>query len=641
VRAIAAVLVTVFAISGTSGSPPSDKPPSVKLRQSDWEISDWTEVRRGQAGVMHALSGDSLTMYLLSTSRRAAGGVRFRSRTPTFAGNHYLVSSLDQGVQNRLGGYFSPFLSPPSSATTTIRRWEDGRRALTLDFLRAGSGYCGMWVHLFDLKRGFDERVYLDSSPFNFLSFWVRGGQGNERILLKLSDASWERREDALPIGEIAGFLPGKTLARTWQPAVIPLKHLPPGLNRHELAALVFEVSGAGQGRVAIKDLAFCVDQSPAPLSPPSVLPKNSVKTERAVWVWNTKDILSSPEQQREVVSFSREMGISHLYLQLPNELLNLRISGGIQVEAAKWRPFLELLNSSGLDPSALDGFKDYALPDWHERVLQTVDNVIAFNRSVESRQRFRGIHYDIEPYLLEGYLGPRRRRILQGYLQLIERIAARVGPAGLVFGVDIPFWYDSADDLSGRPFRLEFNGRNKLPSEHVIDLVDQVSLMDYRTSAYGADGVIAQAQGELTYATEQGKRVFVGLETANLPDEELLDFEGSPSHGLPDSPPSSRCILVIPGSPQSTVYLVSAAQWDGMRKVLESTGRDPQSVIWWPVKKVTPVNSHRLTFAGLGIDRLDQTMAETQDELMRFPSFAGFAIHDYLGLRRLLGLEP
>jgi hypothetical protein len=35
----------------------------------------------------------------------------------------------------------------------------------------------------------------------------------------------------------------------------------------------------------------------------------------------------------------------------------------------------------------------------------------------------------------------------------------------------------------------------------------------------------------------------------------------------------------------------------------------------------------------------MHQTMIEAQSEIGRFSSFAGFAVHDYLGYRRLLKL--
>jgi hypothetical protein len=118
---------------------------------------------------------------------------------------------------------------------------------------------------------------------------------------------------------------------------------------------------------------------------------------------------------------------------------------------------------------------------------------------------------------------------------------------ANLVMGVDLPFWFDSPDEFSGKESRVTFNGIQKTTSEHVIDLTNNVTVMDYRTSAYGADGSIAHAAGELAYASQKGKQIFIGLETSHLPNEELLDFQGTPSAGFPRSTLADRVVVVAP----------------------------------------------------------------------------------------------
>ena len=56
--------------------------------------------------------------------------------------------------------------------------------------------------------------------------------------------------------------------------------------------------------------------------------------------------------------------------------------------------------------------------------------------------------------------------------------------------------------------------------SDRVIDLVDTVAIMDYRTEAGGSNGTVAHAADELAYATRVGKTVQVALETTFIPDE-------------------------------------------------------------------------------------------------------------------------
>jgi hypothetical protein len=80
----------------------------------------------------------------------------------------------------------------------------------------------------------------------------------------------------------------------------------------------------------------------------------------------------------------------------------------------------------------------------------------------------------------------------------------------GMVYGVDIPFWFD--EDVP--PMPLQYNNQSKDLSRHLIDLVDNVGIMDYRNFAGGMDGIITHGLGEVEYASKMGKKIYIGLET-------------------------------------------------------------------------------------------------------------------------------
>jgi hypothetical protein len=427
-------------------------------------------------------------------------------------------------------------------------------------------------------------------------------------------------------------------VSSTWQRAVVPLAQFPRQVNRRELAGLIFEPLNNGTGQIQIKDLAFCATPSPLPeLSPPVISQADSKPHEKALWVWNTEEILINRELKQDLLRFLQGQGFTRIFLQLPEGKNSGSIPGELTLDPDKLRPFLKALNGIGVAVSALDGFKNYALPEWHDGVLRTIENVIRYNQESAPLERFSGIHYDVEPYLIKGFAGPRRQAFLQGYLELLDKIVQKTKPSQTHFGVDIPFWYDTADELTGKPIPIAFRGVSKSASEHVIDLVDEVAIMDYRTAAYGADGVIAMAQDELTYASKRGKTVFVGLETTELPDEELIEFSGAPSSDLIRKVPNSRFVVLVPGKDSATLRLVSPSHWLVLHSELEARGIDLVSLLWWPVRGNTLVPGHRLTFFRLGAAQMHQTMVEAQRELSHFSSFSGFAVHDYVGYRRLL----
>jgi hypothetical protein len=178
----------------------SPRPLSTPVSTNDWEIRDSSAIRSGQLSIVHARKGDELHLYALGTALPAEPMTMVSSQRPEFSGNCFQVSAFDSGNTNRLGGYFNVFRKEPSSARASLQAGPDGRRGLTLDFAKTPAGFCGVWTHLFDFKLPAGQRRYFDAAPFSLLTFWIRGQTGTERILLKASDARWERLGDANPL---------------------------------------------------------------------------------------------------------------------------------------------------------------------------------------------------------------------------------------------------------------------------------------------------------------------------------------------------------------------------------------------------------------------------------------------------------
>ena len=181
----------------------------------------------------------------------------------------------------------------------------------------------------------------------------------------------------------------------------------------------------------------------------------------------------------------------------------------------------------------ALDGLPEFTQKAFHHVPLAVVDAVIAFNKQAESDERFDGIHLDNEPYTLLGWHEPTRRdQILVEFLELNAECQRRVRAAkGLVFGVDIPFWWQELDPHTGKPIGdVTFNGRRKPASFHCIDLLDNVGIMNYRDQADGADGLIAHAQQILAYSERSGgATIFMGIETDLPPPRDVWFVAGLP----------------------------------------------------------------------------------------------------------------
>jgi len=645
----AAILVLTLPLSGAIATghfrPAQETPIWTTIEPADWGLEDLARIQRGQIGLIDAPDGLQLAVYRLSDLPQPVfrGGVR--SEAPTFSDGSFVVAEFSDGIRNQLNGFFNGFEQAPSRARASLAAAPDGRRGLRLSYAREERGFCGVWVHLFDGTRPPDERVYLDARTASTLSFWVRGAQGGERVLLKLADERWERLGDAVDLGELGDFLPSGQVEAEWQQAVVRLDSLPDGIAIGRLASVVLEGIAPARAEVFVSRLALSqAPQRPPPLPDPSPAPGLGGASSRATWIWNTAELLDDPGRRDGLLRFLASREIDTAFLQLvsaPGETLP---EGEIDPDP-RIRRLIARLHELGIETYALDGYKRYALPQYHPAVLSTIRNVARYNAESDEAERFVGVRYDIEPYLLPGFHGPRRAWILSGYLAILARGSDVARESGLRFGADIPFWYDAPDEVAFQKVTADFRGRERPVSEHVIDLVDDIAIMDYRTVAYGADGIIRHAQGELEYATQVGKRAYVALETGELPDETLIEFGGEPVWGTPLDPPAERGLVGLATAGDSALVIWQparpAADFSSsepmLTELLSRFGAEPADVSWWPVTRRIAVPGDKLSFASLGPQPLQQAMDETARELSRQQSFAGFAFHYSESYRALL----
>ena len=601
-------------------------------------------MRSGRVALVDGPGGPFLELRRLAETEASGRSLPLESSTPPFDGSNLVVGDFSRSNRTPLGGYFGTFQRPPSAATATVEREADGRKALELSCNQEGEGFCGLWIQLYDADAPRSARSFLDSRNFSTLSFWIRGQQGNERVLLKLADADWEEREDAVPLGEVSGFLPSGHITTEWQQGVVPLERFPAGIRRDMLALVVLEVVATGTSTIEIGTVAFSLSRDMLPALPePAVFSQPRAIQPKATWIWNTEELLEDPDQLISLLGFLDGEGIDRVFLQIPGTRAGETRPGELTVDSKMIRPLVSLFTARGIRVYALDGFARYALPEYHAGVLGTIDEVARYNQNAFPHERFYGVRHDIEPYLLPGFHGPNRERLLVGLLQLVEASVARAHVGGLVYGADIPFWYDVPSEETFEPIEVVFRGVEKPLSEHIIDLADDVAIMDYRTIAYGADGTIRHGSGELEYAEENGKSVFIGLETHPVPDEVLIGFGGEPEAGFPSLPPPGP--LVVLASARDSVHAVylpdSSARpgaLDSLATWIERESIHPQEVWWWAVSNRTDVPAEKITFANQDLESLRRVMRATAEEFRTFRSFAGFAIHHSESYRALVG---
>jgi len=235
-----------------------------------------------------------------------------------------------------------------------------------------------------------------------------------------------------------------------------------------------------------------------APPSPP-----------RAVWIWEAESyaLLESPRAAKRAIKFLKAKGVGTLYLYADA----YKGRSLIQTKPKLYRKLIRRLRKEGLNAYALLGSwhlrtHEYVLPERRAEARAMFRRVLDYNAAAAPEERFAGVNLDIEPHMLDAWEAD-REELLLNFLDLgrdLMTLKARSG-LDLAVGPAIPFWLDGIE--------LEWEGRRKPASEHVLDVYDYAVVMAYRDRAAGNDGMVRHASSELAYAGSLGKRLAVGVE--------------------------------------------------------------------------------------------------------------------------------
>ncbi len=600
------------------------------IRLDEFGVGSPEQIRRGRLTVALHADGAELRVASLRTRVPPVRPIRATSAPLPLDGSGCF--SLDVGRRpagNTLRGRFGTFALGESSASVDLDPDQEGAPGVTVSCDRA-DGACGLWLHLFET--GAERRTYVDATDLETLTLWVRGELGRERVLVKAADALWERRGDALPLGDLGEFTEAGAIQREWQRAVIPLEALPPRLERDSLASIVFEALDPGRSTVRMAGVQLCAsggDPADRPSADLGGQPEASDTVHRALWVWRTGEILRSDEERTRFLAFVEDGGFDKVFMYLPPAEGSRVERGFVPFDGRELSVLIADLTARGAETYALDGDPAYVLPGNREGILRTVGRIGSYNRNAPPEARFVGVRYNVEPYLLPGFQGPRQQEFLDGYAALVTDLARRAQGEGLRVGLDIPLWWDSRDEDTGELLEATVDGRRASLLDHILAVVDDISVMGYRTSAYGADGSIVQVLGELNSAAALGAEVFVGLESGPLPDELMVIFEGAPTVG---EPPEEGPLVALSAAAAGTVraWLVPPGRLGDLPLRAESADEEAAPRYFWSTTSQNLLRADRLTFDAWGQERLEEEADRLVRELRGHPAFAGVAYHYY-----------
>lgn len=188
-----------------------------------------------------------------------------------------------------------------------------------------------------------------------------------------------------------------------------------------------------------------------APISAPQPTPVVTVSAPlgtaantRSLWVWGAAEkIVTDAQAQDDFFAFAQAPhGDASLRL---NRVYFYSDSLSFGSGAPALRAFLKRAHGAGIAVEYLTGSSKWALTGQGGSATSRVDKMITFNAGSEASERFDGMHFDIEPYLLAEWKTD-RATLAQNYMDILHISRAKIVASGqkLLLNVDIPTWYSA-----------------------------------------------------------------------------------------------------------------------------------------------------------------------------------------------------
>jgi len=219
---------------------------------------------------------------------------------------------------------------------------------------------------------------------------------------------------------------------------------------------------------------------------------------QKGTWIWETSKIVTDREN---VLAFCKQNGVTDIYLYIDQQ----------KVEPRDYALFIKEAREQQIQVEALGGDPSWGTKEKLKDVLEFVQWVESYNLNVQKEERFSGIHFDIEPYLLPDWVDD-QDQVLKEWLMNMDRVAKQ----GIKVSIDLPYWSDQVMVPGYQDYSL---------SSWMLKRFDTVVLMDYRDTALGNDGIIANALDELREAASLNKSVIVGVEMAESGEGDKVTF--------------------------------------------------------------------------------------------------------------------
>jgi len=213
------------------------------------------------------------------------------------------------------------------------------------------------------------------------------------------------------------------------------------------------------------------------------------------LWVWKSPTVLEAARGAEGLRDFCQSEGINEVYVSVSERRA--------AAEENQFAHLITLLHCSNIRVEALLSSVDADEPGKHrETLLRHVQEIVKFNQ-MHRRDRFDGIHLDVEPQERPENKGSGNLRFLPGLTDAFRDVRGVAEPAGMTVNADIQNKLLKGD-----------RGERRM----LLSAVPRVTLMMYELSS-PADGESAEQKAD---KVEKASKKFFDLAYDGLDDPNL-----------------------------------------------------------------------------------------------------------------------
>ena len=246
-----------------------------------------------------------------------------------------------------------------------------------------------------------------------------------------------------------------------------------------------------------------------------TILPLNAVKAATvqassipsynmgfSTWLWNTSEIVDNSDG---IISFLVKNNVKVLYLQINYNLNN-----------SYYKNFISKASKNNIAVQALDGSPDWVSTDGTTIQKKFFSWLTSYQKTATTTEKFKGVHLDVEPYSNSEY-STNPNKIIANYQNFILNSKNNCKKLNLDLGIDIPFWFNEVN------YKTRYGSGNL--AEWIFKNIKIVSIMAYRDTATGDNGINKIAEAEMNLCKKYNVKATIAVETGNVPDTPFITF--------------------------------------------------------------------------------------------------------------------